>query len=95
VSGTFKPLAVVASGSILVIDLGVCLSVLRLRRRDGLPEPSTFRLPAGPLIPLLGCLVLTWLLWQLTASEAVGLAALIAVAILGYGARAAAGRAAL
>jgi basic amino acid/polyamine antiporter, APA family len=95
VSGTFKPLAVVASGSILVIYMGVSLAVLRLRRRDGLPAPGTLRLPAGPLVPLLSCLVLGWLLWQLTASEALGLAALVAVAILGYGARAAAGRIAL
>ena len=36
-SGTFKPLAVVASGSILVVYGGVSLAVLRLRQRDGHP----------------------------------------------------------
>ncbi|HIA00249.1 MAG TPA: amino acid permease, partial [Candidatus Marinimicrobia bacterium] len=34
-SGTFKYLAIVATGSLLLVDLGVILAVLRLRQRDG------------------------------------------------------------
>lgn len=83
-SGTFKPLAVLASGSILIIYGGVSLAVLRLRHRDGEPNPGQFKLPFGPVIPVLSCLVVGWLLWQLTAEEATALAALIGVSVLVY-----------
>ena len=82
-SGTFKPLAVLASGSLLVIYAGVCLSVLRLRQRDGNPKTGEFTVPGGPVIPILGFLLIAWLLWQLTLEEAIGLGALIGVSI-GY-----------
>lgn len=83
-TGTFKPLAVLASGSILVVYAAVCLSVLRLRQRDGVPKEGQFRLPGGPVIPLLGVLVIGWLLSQLARDEAFGLAALIAVSVVYY-----------
>ena len=83
-SGTFKPLAVLASGSILIIYGGVSLAVLRLRHRDGEPNPGQFKLPFGPVIPVLSCLVVGWLLWQLTVEEATALAALIGVSVLLY-----------
>ncbi len=83
-SGTFKPLAVVASGSILVIYAGVSLAVIRLRYRDGEPAKGTFKLPGGPVIPILSCLVIAWLLWQLTGEEAIGLGALIGVSVVFY-----------
>ena len=86
-SGTFKPLAVLASGSILIIYGGVSLAVLRLRHRDGEPDPGQFKLPFGPVIPVLSCLVVGWLLWQLTAEEATALAALIGVSVLVYAKR--------
>ena len=86
-SGTFKPLAVLASGSILIIYGGVSLAVLRLRHRDGEPNPGQFKLPFGPVIPVLSCLVVGWLLWQLTAEEATALAALIGVSVLVYAIR--------
>ena len=63
-SGTFKYLAVVATGSLLLVDLGVILAVLRLRQRDGLPKDGEFRLPFGPVIPLLSCAIVGWLLSQ-------------------------------
>ncbi len=83
-SGTFKPLAVVASGSILVVYGGVSLAVLRLRQRDGRPPGGAFTIPGGPAIPVLSCMVVGWLLWQLTADEALGLAALVGVSICLY-----------
>ena len=83
-SGTFKPLAVLASGSILMIYAGVCLAVLRLRQRDGNPEPGQFKMPGGPIIPVLGFLLVAWLLWQMTLEEAIGLFALIAVSVVYY-----------
>ena len=58
------------------------------RLRDGLPKAGEFSLPLGLTIPVLACLFVAWLLWQMTASEAIGLVALLAAASLFYGLRA-------
>lgn len=84
-SGTFEKLAVVASGSVLVIYFAVSLAVIRLRLRDGLPKPGEFRLPLGPTIPILSTLIVGWLLLQLSGAEALGLAALVGASVLMYG----------
>ena len=86
-TGTFKYLAVVATGSLLLIDLGVSLAVLRLRQRDGPPKDGEFRLPFGPVIPLLSCAVVGWLLLQVPVNEAVSIAALVGVCIVIYAIR--------
>jgi APA family basic amino acid/polyamine antiporter len=83
-SGTFKPLAGLASGSILMIYAAVCLSVLRLRQRDGNPKTGEFTVPGGSIIPILGFLLIAWLLWQLPLGEALGLGALIGASIVYY-----------
>ena len=86
-TGTFKYLAVVATGSLLLIDLGVSLAVLRLRQRDGLPKDGEFRLPFGPIIPLLSCAIVGWLLLQVPVNEAITIAALVGVCIMIYAIR--------
>ncbi len=91
-SGTFKYLAIVATGSLLLIDLGVSLAVLQLRRRDGLPKEGEFRLPFGPLIPLASCAIVVWLLTQLPADEATSVALLVAAAVAVHAVRAVARR---
>ena len=83
-SGTFRYLAVLASGSILLIYLGVSLAVLRLRRIRGMPGPGEFRIPGGPAVPVLSAAVVILLLSQMAKSEAIGLAALVAVAVVLY-----------
>jgi len=83
-SGTFKPLAVVASGSILIIYIGVSLAVIGLRRRDGEPAGDQFKIPGGYAVPILSSLVVLWLLSQLTADEAMGLAVLVAASAAIY-----------
>ncbi len=87
-SGTFRYLAVFATGSLLLIDLGVSLAVLRLRQRDGLPKAGEFRLPFGPVIPLLSCLIVGWLLLQVPAQEAISIAGLISASAVVYAIRA-------
>lgn len=86
-SGTFKYLAVVATGSILLVDLGVSLAVIRLRQRDGLPEYGQFKLPFGPVIPILSCAIVSWLLLQMPVDETVSIAIMIGVCIAFYAIR--------
>jgi amino acid transporter len=84
-SGTFKTLAVVSSGSVLVIYLGCSLAVLKLRRMGIQNEGRVFLLPGGPVIPLLSAAVVVWLLSNMTRAEGAGLGALMAVSAIGYG----------
>lgn len=84
-SGTFAQLATVASGSVLLVDIGVCLAVIRFRRRDGLPPEGQFRLPFGPVIPLLACTFIGGLLLQIPYDEAVSISILLGVCVLAYG----------
>ena len=86
-TGTFKPLAIVASGSILIVYLGVSLATIRLRARDGRPGPAEFSIPGGYVVPVLSCLVIGWLLLHLTADEAFGLTMLCGVSVALYAAR--------
>ncbi|MDP6712602.1 MAG: APC family permease [Nitrospinaceae bacterium] len=86
-SGTFKYLAVVATGSLLLVDLGVILAVLRLRQRDGLPKDGEFRLPFGPVIPLLSCAIVGWLLLQVPLNEAATIVTLVGVCAVIYAIR--------
>ena len=86
-SGTFKYLAVVATGSLLLVDLGVILAVLRLRQRDGLPKDGEFRLPFGPIIPLLSCAIVGWLLLQVPLNEAATIVTLVGACAVIYAIR--------
>jgi len=86
-TGTFKQLAVVASGSILLVYLGVSLAVIALRRRVGPPSAEQFRIPGGPIVPVCSSAVVAWLLLQMTAGEAIGVGALLAVTVAIYVAR--------
>ena len=81
-SGQFKVLAVMASGSILLVYAGVCLATLKLRVRDGVPSEGQFKMPGKIIIPFLSCSVITWMLLQLTGEEALGLLALIGISTL-------------
>jgi len=86
-SGTFKYLAVVATGSLLLVDLGVIFAVLRLRQTHGMPKPGEFRLPFGYFIPILSSVFVVWLLFQMPLNEATTVGALVGACTLFYGAR--------
>lgn len=86
-SGTFTYLAVVATGSLLLVDLAVILAVPLLRRRDGMPKEGQFRLPFGPVIPTLAFAVVGWLLLQMPLNEAATVGALVGACIVIYATR--------
>jgi len=86
-TGSFKTLAIVATGSILLIYLAVSLSVLRLRRRDGMPKEDEYTVPFGPVIPILSCLFVVGLLLQIPLEEAKTVGALVGSCVVIYVAR--------
>jgi APA family basic amino acid/polyamine antiporter len=82
-SGGFRALAVLASMSLLLVYLGICLAALQIRYSRA-PVPGTFRIPGGPTVPLVASAVVVWLLAQSTLREVVTMAAFIGAATLFY-----------
>ncbi|WP_336517132.1 APC family permease [Pollutibacter soli] len=68
VAGGFRQLAVLASGAVLLIYLAVALSVLKLRMKTQ-PGEKIFRIPFGPLVPLISIAAIIWLLTSLSRTE--------------------------
>jgi amino acid transporter len=77
VFGAFKPLAILGTSSLLLVDVAVCLAVLRLRRRGVQGAEPPFVIPGGPLVPVLASAVCLWVLTNLTREELLGLSALV------------------
>jgi APA family basic amino acid/polyamine antiporter len=97
VSGSFRMLAVLSAVGILLVDLACCLSVLKLRRAQDATGISRapFRVPGGPIVPLLASAVVVWLLTSARAVEFLATAAVVAVAAVLYWLRPKTGAAAL
>lgn len=92
-SGTFATLVILNNVANLALYLACCLGALVLVRRDavharslpsGAPAPAPFRLPLGPLVPLLACGIVIWLLAQAAWSEFKAVAVAVAVATVAY-----------
>lgn len=86
-SGSFRVLAVLSAVGILLVDLACCAAVLELRRRDVQAEGAPFRVAGGPLIPLLACGVVIWLLTSARTAEFLAAAGVVVIASLIYLAR--------
>ena len=65
--GGFKQLAIISSATILLIYLGVSLATIKLRMDA--PPINSFKIPGGPLIPLLSATTIIWLLSNLSMNE--------------------------
>lgn len=83
IAGGFKQLAVLASGAVLLIYLTVALSVLKLRMNVRRGE-GTFRIPFGPVVPLISIAAIIWLLTSLTKIEVLSTIGFIALISLFY-----------
>jgi basic amino acid/polyamine antiporter, APA family len=91
-SGSFRVLAVLSAVGILLVDLACCLAVLKLRRDDVRAvgdervRRAPFRVAGGPIVPLLACAVVVWLLTSARAVEFLAAAGVvIAAAVLYWG----------
>jgi APA family basic amino acid/polyamine antiporter len=82
-SGGFRPLAVLASMSLLLVYLAICLAALRIRYTR--PHvPGTFRSPGGPTVALVASAVVIWVLAQSTRREVIAMAIFIGASTLYY-----------
>jgi APA family basic amino acid/polyamine antiporter len=82
VSGGFRQLAVIASASLIIIYFGTSIAVLQLRRRKPQVEAGavkTFRIPGGPVVPLVAAAGSIWLLSNSSKAETLGIAAFILI----------------
>jgi basic amino acid/polyamine antiporter, APA family len=79
-SGGFKRLAILSSASILCVYLAICLGALKLRYTRK-RVPGAFRAPGGPLIGILGSIVVIWLLSHSTRLEVSALSGTLAASV--------------
>jgi amino acid transporter len=84
IAGAFRSLAVASSACLLLVDLAVALSVLVLRRRNVRAGDYVFKVRGGPLIPILGALVVLWTLSHIARDEAIGVALLVVASSILY-----------
>ena len=87
ITGTYVKLAIMANVAILLVYLGCCLAVWRLRRLDAGGTDQPFVMPGGRVVPWVGASLIvallataTWQAWLVTGG-------VIAVASLGFLAR--------
>jgi amino acid transporter len=67
--GSFGVFALLSNVALLWSYLLCCLAAIELRRRNVQTGGRPFVLPGGPLVPVLACVVLLWLLSHATAQE--------------------------
>ena len=83
-TGTFRVLAVLAVVPTLFVFLGCCLATLVLRRRDVRADGTPFRVPGGPVVPLVTTGFIFWLLASAGRAEVLVVGAILAVASVLY-----------
>lgn len=86
ISGGFETLAILASSFILIVYLGVVLAVIKCRIDDRKKSYKVdfFKVPWGYLIPILGVIIITWVLSYTKPVEFLALIVFIAITILFY-----------
>jgi amino acid transporter len=84
VSGGFKQLAVLASGALLIIYLGVVLSLIKLRLNKKEDGEKTFRVPGGLIIPIIAIVAILYVLSNLSQQEILSLVIFIAAICVIY-----------
>lgn len=81
ITGSFTALAVLSVLATMIVYLTCCLATIQLQRRNVRDEGTLpFRVPGGPVIPLLASAMVVWLMSSSTRREFLSMA--IALAIL-------------
>jgi amino acid transporter len=83
ISGSFASLAVLAVLSCLLVYLVCCLATIQLRRKDIRSEGAIpFKVPGGPIVPILAVGVVVWLMSSSTRQEFLAIAAMLAIEVV-------------
>lgn len=82
VTGTFRQLALFAAGGTLAMHVVTALAVLKLRSNPEIAARPGFRIPGGPVVPLVTMVVILGLLYTLKLPEIGALALLCVLAAL-------------
>jgi basic amino acid/polyamine antiporter, APA family len=84
-TGTFENLAVLAVIATLIVYLICCLASIQLRRRDVHDEGAIpFKVPGGPVIPIIASAIVVWLMTASTRQEILAMGAMLAIETLVY-----------
>lgn len=79
-TGTFATLSVLVVLLTLLVYLACCLATIELQRRDVRTDDAVpFKVPGGPVIPILASAIILWLMSSSTRQEFLALAAMVAV----------------
>lgn len=82
-SGSFEKLAVLAVIATLIVYLICCLATIQLQRRDVRADGAIpFRVPGGPVIPIVASAIVIWLMSHSTREEFVAMGAMLVVETL-------------
>jgi amino acid transporter len=85
VTGSFAGLVVFATLATLIVYVICCAATIQLQRKDIRTEGATpFRVPGGPIVPVLALGVVIWLMSASTQKEFIGLAVMLAIETVLY-----------
>lgn len=77
-SGSFEKLMVLAVIATLIVYLICCLAAIQLQRRDIRTDGAVpFNVPGGPVIPLIACAIVVWLMTASTRQEVLAMSAML------------------
>jgi len=77
-TGSFEKLVVLAVIPTLIVYLICCLAAIQLRRRDIRDKGTVpFRLPGGPVIPIIASAIVLWLMSASTMQEILAMVAML------------------
>lgn len=84
-TGSFEGLIVLATLSTLIVYLVCCAATIRLRQLGVRADGSVpFSVPGGPIIPVLACVVVIWLMTSSTRQEFIAISVMLGVEVLLY-----------
>ena len=84
-TGSFEGLIVLATLSTLIVYLVCCAATIRLRQLDVRADGAVpFSVPGGPIIPVIACIVVVWLMTSSTRQEFIAISVMLGVEVLLY-----------
>ncbi len=85
IKGEFTGLALFSGKAICFVYIGVCIASWYLQRRNLRGDGKPFMLRGGPVIPLIGCASMAWILSTMSPAEWIAMGGAMAAVIVIYG----------